>query len=205
MHIQRVCVYCASSQQADPIYRATAYRLGEVLAANGITIIYGGGGLGSMGSLAEGALANGGCVIGVIPRFMKELEWSHNQLSELQLVENMRERKHLMLKDSDAVIALPGGCGTLEELFEAITLKRLGIYLNPIVLVNVKKFFDPCLELLDHCIRERFMDTRHSEMWTVVEEPERVIDAIRSAPHWNADAQQFAVLVGKATTANCKS
>jgi len=105
-----------------------AHRLGEILACNSIDIVYGGGALGLMGQVANGALANGGKVIGIMPRFMQELEWAHRQVTELRVVENMRERKHLMLTGSDAVIALPGGCGTLEELFETITLKRLAIY-----------------------------------------------------------------------------
>ena len=115
------------------------------LPEHSIVTVYGGGAIGSMGRLAEGVLSKGGRIVGVIPRFMQELEWDHKGLSELQVVENMRERKHIMLTDSDAAIALPGGSGTLEELLEAISLKRLGIYLNPIVLVNVRGFFDPLL------------------------------------------------------------
>ena len=193
MTIRRVCVYCASSQQADEEYRRAAQRLGELLAEQKVTIVYGGGGLGSMGSLAAGALSRGGEVIGVVPRFMQELEWSHKGLSQLLLVENMRERKHLMLAESDAVIALPGGCGTLEELFEAITLKRLGIYVNPIVLLNTRGFFDRFTALMTHCIAEHFMDPRHSAMWQVVAEPEQVMEAICQAPRWTAAALQFAV------------
>lgn len=196
MTIRRVCVYCASSEQADQEYRQAAQRLGEVLAEQKITIAYGGGGMGSMGSLAAGALSRGGEVIGVVPRFMQELKWSHTGLSQMLLVENMRERKHLMLAETDAVIALPGGCGTLEELFEAITLKRLGIYLNPIVLINTRNFFHHFTALMTHCIAERFMDTRHAAMWQVVAQPEQVLDAIRHAPQWSTAALQFAALTG---------
>jgi uncharacterized protein (TIGR00730 family) len=128
-----VCVYCASSRTSHSDYRAAAQRLGEVLATAGIEIVYGGGAVGSMGALADGALGKGGRVIGILPRFMAELEWGHRGLTELELVEDLRVRKHLMLSRSDAAIALPGGSGTLEELLEAITLKRLGLYLNPIV------------------------------------------------------------------------
>ena len=138
-----VCVYCASSTSAHPEYRAAAFRMGEVLAARGITLIYGGGSRGSMGALADGALGKGGRVVGVLPRFMADLEWGHQGLSELKLVEDMRTRKHLMLTGAEAAIALPGGCGTLEELLEAITLKRLGLFLGPIVLVNTRGFFPP--------------------------------------------------------------
>ena len=183
-----VCVYCASSSAAPAEYRAAAHRLGIVLAEHGFEIVYGGGGVGSMGALADGALSRGGRVVGIMPRFMAELEWGHRGLSDLQLVEDMRTRKHLMLTHSRATVALPGGCGTLEELFEAITLKRLGIYLNPIVLVNTRGFFNPLLELLSHAVAERFMDQRHLLMWQVVEEPEQVPNALDTAPAWTAAA-----------------
>jgi uncharacterized protein (TIGR00730 family) len=192
--IRKVCVYCASSEKADTVYLESARRLGEVLAKNSITVVYGGGAIGLMGRLADGALANGGRVIGVIPRFMQELEWDHKGLTDLQVVEDMRQRKHIMLTDSDAAIALPGGCGTLEELLEAITLKRLGIHLKPIVLVNVRGFFDPLLELFSRCIEERFMDERHSAMWRVANRPEDVLDAIKSQVVWTAKACDFATM-----------
>ena len=171
-----------------------AHRLGQVLAQNSIEIVYGGGALGLMGQVADGALRNGGKVFGIMPRFMQELEWEHRQLTELKLVEDMRERKHLMLTGSDAVIALPGGCGTLEELFEAITLKRLAIYLNPIVLVNTRRFFDPCLELLRRCVEERFMNPQHLAMWQVVDRPDDVLNAIRSSAQWTEEARNFAAV-----------
>ena len=166
-----VCVYCASSSSCDPAFHRAAARLGEVLARNGRTIVYGGSRNGSMGALANGALGAGGHVIGVLPRFLKDLEVSHDGLTELHVVEDMRTRKHLMLSRSGAVVALPGGCGTFEELLEAITLKRLGVYLGPIVIVNTRNYFAPLLALLESAVRERFMDERHLAMWQVVEEP----------------------------------
>ncbi len=105
----------------------------------------------------------------------------------------MRERKHRMLYGADAVVALAGGCGTLEELFETITLKRLGSYLGPIILVNTRGFYDRVVAALEHCIAEHFMDTRHRQMWTVVKEPEDVLKAIQSAPPWSAENRNFAV------------
>src|SRR5580658_3547936 len=189
-----VCVYCASSRTSHSDYRAAAQRLGEVLATAGIEIVYGGGAVGSMGALADGALGKGGRVIGILPRFMAELEWGHRGLTELELVEDLRVRKHLMLSRSDAAIALPGGSGTLEELLEAITLKRLGLYLNPIVLVNTRGFFAPLLALLTHAVEEHFMDTRHLMMWQVVSTPEEVPAALASAPAWSAQARSFAAV-----------
>jgi len=189
-----VCVYCASSRIAHPDYRDAARRVGEVLADAGITIVYGGGAVGSMGALADGALARGGRVVGILPRFMAELEWGHKGLSDLQLVEDLRTRKHMMLALSQAAIALPGGSGTLEELLEAITLKRLGLYLNPILLVNTRGFFQPLLETLARSVEERFMDPRHLLMWQVVETPEAIPAALASAPPWSAAARDFAAV-----------
>jgi uncharacterized protein (TIGR00730 family) len=187
-----VCVYAASSKACHPDYHDAAQRLGVFLAERGFTIVYGGGGAGLMGALADGALSRGGRITGVLPKFMKELEWGHSGLTELHLVEDMHTRKHRLLTGSDAVVALPGGCGTLEELLEAITLKRLGLYLKPIVLVNTRRFFDPLLQLLASAVEERFMDERHSAMWQVVNEPEEVVAAFRTAPPWSAAARSFA-------------
>src|SRR4249920_2119993 len=145
----RICVYAASSPQAAPEFLDAARKLGEILAENQCSIVYGGGSQGLMGAVADGALSRGGQVIGILPKFMADLEWGHPGLTHLDLVEDMRERKHRLLSDSDAVIALPGGCGTLEELSEAITLKRLGLYFNPIVLVNTNGFWDPLIRMLD--------------------------------------------------------
>jgi uncharacterized protein (TIGR00730 family) len=125
---------------------------------------------------------------------MADLEWGHSGLSELELVEDMRIRKHLMLTRSQAAIALPGGSGTLEELLEAITLKRLGLYLNPILLVNTRGFFNPLLDLLGHAIEENFMDERHARMWEVVDQPEEVPEALNRAAAWGAEARSFAAL-----------
>ncbi|HSG80679.1 MAG TPA: TIGR00730 family Rossman fold protein [Gemmatimonadota bacterium] len=192
--IKQVCVYCASSTQADESYLVAAERLGQVLAANSIAIAYGGGGVGSMGRLADGALSAGGKVVGVIPRFMKELEWYHREVSEFVEVDDLHDRKRRLLNGADAVVALPGGSGTLDELLEAISLKRLGSFTGPIVMVNTRRFFDPCLEMLERCIEQRFMQPRHRDMWQVVDEPEQVIEAFASAPPWSSDAIGFAAL-----------
>jgi uncharacterized protein (TIGR00730 family) len=192
--IRRVTVYCASSRLADPLYRDAAKRLGRELAAHGRTIVYGGGGAGSMGALADGALEVGGHVIGVIPQFMEPLEWTHRQLSEVRIVADMHERKRVMLEAGEAVIALPGGCGTLEELFEAVTWKRLGLYFGPIVMVNTRGFYTKCANLLEHCVEERFMSERHRAMWSLVEEPEHAVAALDQAPAWDRNARAFAAL-----------
>jgi hypothetical protein len=190
----RVCVYCASSAHCAEIYHAAARRLGECLAEGDCTIVYGGGAVGLMGALADGALARGGRVIGVIPRFMTEVEWQHPGLSRLEIVEDMRERKHRLLSGADAVVALPGGCGTLEELCEALTLKRLGLYFNPIVLVNTGNFYAPLQAFLQQMIEQRFMNPEHAAMWSLVDAAEEVLPTIRATPRWREDARAIAAV-----------
>ena len=190
----RVCVYAASSAQVAPHFFAAARELGETLAADGHAIVYGGGSHGLMGALADGALARGGEVIGVLPRFMADLEWGHPGLTHLDLVEDMRERKHKLLADSDAVIALPGGCGTLEELFEAITLKRLGLYFNPIVLLNTQGFYAPLQAFLQQVIAGKFMTPDHAGMWSLADTVAEILPTIRATPAWREDARDYAVV-----------
>lgn len=190
-----ICVYCASSQRADAAYRDAARKLGGILAERDFSIIYGGGAIGSMGALADGALSRGGKVVGVLPQFMMALEWGHQKLTELRVVEDMRARKHMMLSESRGLVTLPGGSGTLEELFEALTLKRLGLYVHPIVLVNTRNFFAPLIGLLEHAVSEHFMDARHAAMWQVVDEPEDVPGALENAPAWSEGARDFATVL----------
>jgi len=191
-----VTVFAASSGAISDKYFGAASRLGKVLADAGMSIMYGGGSSGLMGALAGAALDSGASVHGVVPRFLQELEVTHGGLTSLTVVEDMRERKHLMLKDAAAVVTLPGGCGTYEEVFEALTLKRLGQWLGPIVLVNTDGFYDRLNDFLEHAIKERFMDRQHANMWSMVGEPEEVIRALQDAPGWSSDALNFATLSG---------
>ncbi|MER3546284.1 MAG: TIGR00730 family Rossman fold protein [Rhodanobacteraceae bacterium] len=190
----RICIYCASSSQTDPAYREAAFCLGKLLAQEKCTVVYGGGSAGLMGAVADGALSRGGQVIGVLPKFMADLEWGHPGLTQLELVEDMRERKHRLLTGSDAVVALPGGCGTLEELFEAITLKRLGLYFKPIVLLNTRGYYEALQTFLARMIEERFMNPEHAAMWSLVDAPGDVLPAIRNTPAWDANARDYAVV-----------
>lgn len=188
MSLQRVCVYCASSSQCDALYFEETQRLGALLARHGYAIVYGGGGAGLMGALADAALAAGGEVIGVLPHFMKQVEWGHNGLTDMRLVDDMHERKRTMIESSEALIALPGGCGTLEELLEAITWKRLGLHTNPIIIVNTRGFYDPLIAQLERCIDERFMLPKHRAMWSVVASVEEVLPALQNASAWSKAA-----------------
>ena len=191
---KNICVYCASSPKVHEDYFIAARQLGREFAKNGITTIFGGGGTGLMGELADSALETNGNVIGVIPKFMEKLEWSHRGINKLHIVETLHERKELMAKLSDAIVALPGGCGTFEELMEIITWKRLGIYFNPVIIVNVRNYYAPLIELLENSIKENFMNQEHADMWSVVDSPEDVLKAIRTAPKWSSDARNFAAV-----------
>ena len=159
--INSVCVYSASSTKIDEVYFNAARQLGQLLAKRRIRLINGAGSLGLMRSLADAVLENGGEVTGVIPKFMVEQGWHHTGLSKLVEVESMHERKQLMADLSDAVIALPGGCGTLEELLEIITWKQLGLYLNPIIILNINGFYNPLLEMLQRAVEGNFMRKEH--------------------------------------------
>lgn len=193
MHeLQSICVYCASSNAADARYREDAARLGELLAKRNIEVVYGGGSTGSMGALADGALAAGGRVTGVIPHFMQDLEWGHSGLDELVLVEDMRARKHEMLTRSKGLVALPGGCGTFEELLEALTLKRLALFLGPIVILNTAGYYDPLIAMLGQAVDQKFMNAEHLEMWRVAETVDDVLLELEACPPWDEQARGFA-------------
>jgi len=192
--MERVTVYCASSPKTHPDYLAAATRLGELIAEAGKTVVYGGGGIGSMGAVADGALSRGGRVEGVLPRFMYDLEWGHKGITDLHLVNDLHERKRLMIDRADAVVALPGGCGTFEELFEAITWKRLGLYTKPIVIVNIRGYYDPCIAMLEQAVRERFMNEKHLEIWQIAKSAEEVLEKIENAPGWSEDDRQHAAV-----------
>ena len=190
----RICVYCASSEDCAPVYHEAARALGRTLAEAGCTLVYGGGASGLMGALANGALGAGGDVVGIIPRFMIEVEWQHPGVANLEIVEDMRERKHRLLTGSDAVVALPGGTGTLEELFEAMTLKRLALYFNPIILLDIHGFYTPLQRFMEQVVAQRFMNPEHLDMWQTVTRVDEVLPAIRHAPPWSENARNYATV-----------
>lgn len=192
--ITSVCVYSASSTKIDSVYFQVAEQLGSLFAENQIRLINGAGNLGLMRSVADATLLGGGKVTGVIPEFMVEQGWHHTGLTELIAVESMHERKQLMADLSDAVIALPGGCGTLEELLEIITWKQLGLYLNPIVILNINRFYDPLLAMLDKAIEENFMRFQHGAIWSVATTPEEALELIYNEPIWDASIRKFAAI-----------
>lgn len=192
--IHSVCVYSASSTQIDPLYVDATKRLGRLLGEKQIRLVNGAGNMGLMAAVADATLQAGGEAVGVIPRFMVEQGWHHTGLTELHVVNDMHERKQLMARLSDGVIALPGGCGTLEELLEIITWKQLGLYLNPIVVLNVKGYFDPLLAMLAKAVEERFMRVRHGAIWQVATTPDEAIELLFTTPLWDASIRKFAAI-----------
>ena len=192
--IASVCVYSASSTKIDPVYFDTAYELGTLLGQQQIRLINGAGNMGLMSAVSDAALAAGGEVTGVIPRFMVEQGWHHTGLTRLVEVESMHERKKMMADLSDAVIALPGGCGTLEELLEIITWKQLGLYLNPVVILNVKGYFDPLLAMLQRAVEENFMRTQHGSIWHVAKTVREAVELVHTVPLWDVSIRKFAAI-----------
>jgi uncharacterized protein (TIGR00730 family) len=188
MTIKRVTVFCASSRMINSRYFEAARHLAEVLTKNHITAVYGGGAVGLMGILADYMLENGGSIEGVIPQFMMKVEWGHPGVKKMIITKDMHERKRHLINDVDAVIALPGGSGTLEELLEVISLKRLGKFIKPVIIVNTAGFYNPLILLLNRMVEEHFMRKDHLKIWKVINDPSELIEAIQSSEAWDEDA-----------------
>ena len=189
----KICVYCASSATVDKSYFEATDRLAQAFLRENVEAVCGGGAVGLMGQLADTMLAGGGKIKAIMPRFMNEVEWAHKGISDFEFTETMHERKARFLEGIDGLVALPGGTGTLEELLEAITLKRLGQFSKPIVILNTGGFYEPLRQMLEKCIREKFMHPKHRDIWAFVDEPEDVLPAVRNAPAWGQEAIDFAV------------
>lgn len=177
--MRNICVFCGSQSGTDLRYRQAAIELGGLLAQRGHGLVYGGGHVGLMGIIANTVLEAGASVTGVIPRPMTERELAHETVTKLYVVSSMHERKALMASLSDAFIALPGGYGTLEELFEVIAWAQLGIHRKPIGLLNVAGYFDALLSLVEHMIGEGFIKTKHRGLFVTAEQPQALLDALQ--------------------------
>jgi uncharacterized protein (TIGR00730 family) len=176
--MHRICVFCGSSPGARPAYAEATAEVARLLAGKGIGVVYGGGHVGLMGVLADTAMAAGGEVIGVMPQALVDREIGHTEISELRVVGSMHERKALMADLSDAFIALPGGAGTLEELFEVYTWAQLGLHDKPCGLLDVEDYFSGLVGFLDHAVDERFLREEHRAMLIVEREPRALIDRL---------------------------
>lgn len=162
-----ICVYCASSARIDQSYIDAAHQLGQLIAQSGAPMVCGAGRTGLMGAVIDGTLSRGGKAIGVIPQFMVDNGWQHPHLSQMIVTPDMHTRKETMAQMSKAAVALPGGCGTLEELLEIITWRQLGLYDGSIIILNINNYFDPLLAMLNKAIDEGFMKKDHNVLWSV--------------------------------------
>jgi len=178
-------VYGASSADVEPVFKDAAYRLGGLIASAGKTLVSGAGSTGLMAAVENGALDSGGKAIGIIPKFMVDNGWLHEGLTETIITPNMHDRKKRMAQMADAVIALPGGTGTFEELFEIITWKMLGLFVKPIVILNTDHYYDPLLKMLDRTSERGFMNPVFKRLWAVAETPQEALAMVDTIPDWD--------------------
>lgn len=191
---QTVCVYCASSSKVNKEYTDAAYTLGELCAKKGIRCVFGSGKTGLMGALAKGVMENNGEIIGVIPEFMIEEGWGNEKLTHIEVTPTMHRRKEIMAELADAAIAMPGGCGTLEELLEIITWKQLGLFSGPIIILNINNYYTPLITMLEQAIEQQFMREEHRAIWQVVDTPHKALKAIEENTFWCNNAREIAAL-----------
>jgi uncharacterized protein (TIGR00730 family) len=178
--MRRICVFCGASPGARPEYAQATTELARLLTSEGIGVVYGGGGVGLMGVLADAVIAEGGEIIGVIPRALLDREIAHRDVADMRVVASMHERKALMAELADAFIALPGGLGTMEELFEVYTWAQLGLHRKPCALLNVEGYYDGVANFLSHAVEERFVREEHREMLMVESQPGPLIERLRA-------------------------
>jgi uncharacterized protein (TIGR00730 family) len=188
----RVCIFASSSSRISSEYADAADELGILLARSGTEVVFGGGGIGLMGRLADTILANNGKITGVIPSFMKEQGWDHTEVNEMIVTGDMAERKKQMFAMSDAVIALPGGVGTLEELTEAITLKQLGLFRGPVIILNTLDYYKSLIGFFDHMVSEHFLRFEHKAIWVVAATPQEVMTILGKKDSWLLDPIKIA-------------
>lgn len=192
--IKSIAVYCASSNKVRSSYMDDAEKLGTIFAEHGIRLIYGDGGIGLMAAVAKGTLDAGGEAVGVIPRFMVEQEWNNPRSTQTIITETMHERKATICQMADAMVALPGGIGTFEELLECLTWKQLGLHSCPVVILNTDGYYDRLLACIDYMIEEQMMRPIHREMFVVVSRPEDVLPAILEGPAWDPSTRRLAAI-----------
>jgi uncharacterized protein (TIGR00730 family) len=187
-----VCVFASSSSRISIEYAAAASNLGLLLARAKIDVVYGGGGIGLMGKLADAVIENSGSITGIIPSFMKDEGWDHSHVNKMIITSDMGERKKQMFEMADAVVALPGGVGTLEELTEAITLKQLGLFSGPIIILNTLNFYKSLIDFLEHMISGNFLRYEHKGMWEIAATPEEAMSYLIKNEGWIHDPRRIA-------------
>jgi hypothetical protein len=187
-----ICVFASSSSRIDNEYATAASSLGTSLAQAKMDVVYGGGGIGLMGKLADAVLENGGRITGVIPSFMKDEGWDHSAVNKMIITSDMGERKKQMFAMADAIVALPGGVGTLEELTEALTLKQLGLYKGPIIILNTLNFYKSFIDFLEHMVSGHFLRYEHKGMWEIANTTEEVMHLLVKKDGWHQDPRSIA-------------
>ena len=192
--ISSIAIYCSSSNKVRSSYLSAAECLGRLFAEADIRLVYGDGGIGLMAAAADGALAAGGEVLGVIPQFMVDAGWNNPRSTRTIITDTMHQRKATICQEADAMVALPGGIGTFEELLECLTWKQLGLHTKPVVILNTDGYYDRLLACLDFMIEEQMMRPIHREMYTVVATPEEVLPAILSAAEWDSTTRRLAAI-----------
>jgi len=188
----RVCIFASSSSRISNVYAEAASELGILLARAGTEVVFGGGGIGLMGKLADTIIENNGTITGVIPSFMKDQGWDHSDVNEMIITDDMGERKKQMFAMADAIIALPGGVGTLEELTEAITLKQLGLFRGPIIILNTLNFYKSLIDFFEHMVEEYFLRYEHKSIWEVAATPAEVMTMLERKDPWLFDPIKIA-------------
>jgi uncharacterized protein (TIGR00730 family) len=187
-----ICVFASSSSRIDNQYAIAASYLGLLLAQAKMDVVFGGGGIGLMGKLADAVLENGGTITGVIPSFMKDEGWEHSNVKEMIITQDMGERKKQMFAMANAIVALPGGVGTLEELTEAITLKQLGLFRGPIIILNTLDFYKSFIDFLEHMVSGHFLRYEHKGMWEIAATPDEVMVHLAKNITWLQDPRSIA-------------
>lgn len=181
-HLRSVCVFCGSNAGSNPAYLADAKAMGTALAKANLQLIYGGGNVGLMGAVADAVMAAGGSAIGVIPKFLLEREVGHRELTELHIVDSMHERKAMMARLADSFAIMPGGIGTMEEMFEIWTWGQLNLHMKPCALLNTANYYDQICGFLDHMVSEGFMLQEHRDAMMMSDTPEALISKLLNAP-----------------------
>lgn len=194
MEISKISVYCASSSKIAPSYMAEARKVGRLLAQAGITLVNGAGNMGLMQASTDGCIEAGGKAIGIIPTFMVKEGWCHQGMTEIIETADMHVRQQKMSEMGDAAIVLPGGCGTLAELFELVTWKQLGLYLKPIVILNTNGYYDALLAQMERSADECFMRKEHLQIWRVAQTAEEAVQLATSTPLWDTNVRRFAAV-----------
>jgi uncharacterized protein (TIGR00730 family) len=190
----KVCVFAASSSRIANDFFFAASKLGVLLAEAKMDVIFGGGGIGLMGFLADAFMEKGGRITGIIPEFMKIEGWGHSKVMDMVITSDMSERKRRMFEAADAVVALPGGIGTLEELTEAITLKQLGLFKGPVIILNTLNYYRPLIDFFEQMITDHFLRMEHKGIWEIAPTPEKVVEALKNYQGWLEDPRSIALI-----------